>query len=49
MNKNMSCKYCKSYMGLNDLCENGHMVTKGNESLECYDYQYNGELNGEKE
>ena len=43
----MSCFYCKHYMGLGDLCCNGHMVTNGSESLNCDEYEYNGEVKKE--
>ena len=42
--KIMSCFYCKHYMGLHDLCENGHMIDTGSESINCNEYEYNGEV-----
>lgn len=41
----MSCYFCKHYKGLPNFCEDDfHYVETGNESLDCNDYEYNGEL-----
>ena len=41
----MSCYFCKNYKGLHNFCEDDfHYVETGNESLDCKNYEYNGEL-----
>ncbi len=41
----MSCYFCKNYKGLPNFCEDDfHYVETGNESLDCNNYEYNGEL-----
>ena len=41
----MSCYFCKNYKGLHNFCEDDfHYVENGNESLDCKNYEYNGEL-----
>lgn len=41
----MSCYFCKNYKGLHNFCEDDfHYVETGNESLDCNNYEYNGEL-----
>jgi len=41
----MCCHFCKNYKGLHNFCEDDfHYVETGNESLDCRNYEYNGEL-----
>ena len=41
----MGCYFCKNYKGLHNFCEDDfHYVETGNESLDCKNYEYNGEL-----
>ena len=39
----MSCFYCEYYVGINLYCRKAHYVETGSESINCDDYEYNGE------
>lgn len=44
----MSCMFCKHYAGLGYYCLSAVMVNTGSESINCDEYEYNGECkNGE--
>ena len=40
----MSCFYCKHYAGLNIYCLRAKLVQTGSESIDCDEYEYNGEV-----
>ena len=43
---NMSCMFCKEYMGLKQQCRKKINVENGSESFNCPHYHYNGRLKG---
>ena len=45
----MSCFYCKHYAGLEKYCMRAVYITNGSESINCDEYEYNGEVKSDKE
>ena len=43
----MSCFYCKHYSGLEKYCLKAVYITNGSESINCDEYEYNGEVKKE--
>ena len=40
----MSCFYCKHYCGLQTYCLRAVYISNGSESINCDEYEYNGEV-----
>ena len=40
----MSCFYCKHYCGLQTYCLRAVYIINGSESINCDEYEYNGEV-----
>ena len=40
----MSCFYCKYYCGLQTYCLRAVYISNGSESINCDEYEYNGEV-----
>ena len=41
----MFCLFCVEYNGLDKPCNKGIRVTNIQDTMECQDYKYNGEVN----
>ena len=44
----MFCLYCTEYQGLDNDCRKGKNIHNIKDVMECEDYKYNGDVNGEK-
>lgn len=45
---NIFCLYCTEYQGLDNDCRKGKNIHNIKDVMECEDYKYNGDVNGEK-
>ena len=44
----MFCLYCIEYQGLDEHCRKGKNIHNIQEVMNCTDYKYNGEVNGQE-